>query len=241
MPTPLSCIIVDDDEIDRLTTLSFARRFPELNIRGVFPDAEHTLAWLQQNEMPDILFLDIDMPGMSGLALREHLRQAAACVFITAHPDYAVESFDLEALDFLVKPLKFERFHRAMDRIQTYFSLRNKAALFDNAIGADTIFIKDGHEQVKVQLRDIVYLQALKDYTCLHTGSKKHYVLSSIGNLLQEAAFAQSFIRIHKSYAVQKHYVEKMTATEVFASGVPLPVGRSFKETLAQYFSTRKI
>lgn len=225
-----TCIIVDDEEVDRLMVLHFAKQYPFLNITGCFASAEAALQFAKTNA-PDILFLDIDMPGLNGLELRKELASIPACIFITSYPDYAVESFELEVLDFIVKPLKAERFAKTMVRLQTYLEIRHKATLLDYSLGGDTLFIKDGHEQIKLQLHDIIYLEALRDYTSIVTPTKKYCVLSTLGNLLEQKAF-QMFIRIHRSYAVQKNFINKITAKEVFIRDIILPVGRSYKEAL---------
>ncbi|MBO9658149.1 MAG: response regulator transcription factor [Chitinophagaceae bacterium] len=230
MPRSYRCIIVDDDEIDRLTTLSFARQFSFLDI-SIFASATEALPLIEQS-LPDIAFLDVDMPGMTGLELRRLFQQIPACVFITAYPDYAIESFELAALDFLVKPVKAERFRKTIDRIREFLEIKHKANLLDHTLGAETIFIKDGHKQVKLNLHEIVYLEALKDYTSIVTTSGKYCVLSSIGNLLKEPGFS-SFIRIHRSYAVQKNFIEKIGSNEITAMNIQLPVGRIYKEMLA--------
>ena len=230
-----SCIIVDDDEIDRLMVLSFAKRFPNLDIKGVFDSAEEALNYFE-NQTVDILFLDIDMPGISGLELRKKTQNIPVCIFITAHPEHAVESFELDTLDFIIKPLKFDRFSKTMVRIEEFMELKTKASLFESSIGGDTIYIKEGHEQTKVKLHEILYLEALKDYTLLVTPQKRHCVLSSIGNLLKEEHF-QSFVRIHRSFAVQKQSIEKINAHEIVLSNhMILPIGRSFKESINSLF-----
>lgn len=224
------CVIADDDEIDRLTTLSFCRQYPFLKITGSFESSQKALEFVKEHEA-DVMLLDIDMPGISGIELRKQLEHIPACIFITSHPEFAVESFELSVLDFLVKPLKADRFAVAMERLQNYLNMRQKASLLDHTLGGDTLFIKDGHEHFKIQLHEIIYLEALKDYTGVVTAKKKYCVLSSLGNLLNEKAFS-SFVRIHRSYAVQKHFVNKITAKEVFINGLALPIGRSYKESL---------
>ncbi|RYD92773.1 MAG: response regulator transcription factor [Sphingobacteriales bacterium] len=224
-------LIVDDNEIDRLNTLVHARKMPFLKIVGACASAAEAMEIMKETSI-DVLLLDIDMPGMSGHEFRRQLGNAQACIFITSYPDYAVESFDLAALDFLVKPIQKERFALAMSRLHDYLDVKHKAALFECTLGADAIFIKDGHDQVKIQLHDILYLEALKDYTRIVTSKKRYCVLSILGNLLQEAAF-KTFIRVHRSYAVQKHFIEKVTAQQVFLNDIVLPVGRSYKDSLA--------
>lgn len=226
-----NCIIIDDDEIDRLTVLSFAKKFPILNILGVFELAEDALPIIEKEKI-DILFLDIDMPGLNGIDFRKKTQEIPVCIFITAHPEHAVESFQIETLDFIVKPLKLDRFTQTIKRMEEFMEIKLKASLFEASIGGDTIYIKEGHEQTKVKLHEILYLEALKDYTLIITDKKRHCVLSSIGNLLKENHF-QSFIRIHRSFAVQKQYIEKKLVNDVLLNnGVSIPIGRSYKDNL---------
>jgi two-component system, LytTR family, response regulator len=225
-----NCIIADDDEIDRLTTLSFAKHYSFLHIAGCFASAREVLHSVQIRQ-PDVLLLDIDMPGINGLELRQRLIEVPACIFITSYPDFALESFESAVLDFLIKPLKADRFQKAMRRLEDYLLIKQKAELLDYTLGADSLFIKDGHEHIKIQLHEVLYLEALKDYTSIVTVKKKYCVLSSLGNLLKEKTF-RAFIRIHRSYAVQKHFINKITAKEVLINDILLPVGRSYKEGL---------
>lgn len=226
-----TCIIIDDDEIDRLTVVSFAKKFPVLDILGVFESAEEALSIIEKEKI-DVLFLDIDMPGLSGIEFRKKALEIPVCIFITAHPEHAVESFEIETLDFIVKPLKLDRFAQTVSRIEEFMEIKLKALLFEASIGGDTIYIKEGHEQTKVKLHEILYLEALKDYTLIITDKKRHCVLSSIGNLLKENHF-QSFIRIHRSFAVQKQFIQKINSSEILLhNNITIPVGRSYKENL---------
>jgi len=231
MTKKYTCIIIDDDEIDRLTVLSFAKKFPVLDILGIFESAEDALPFIEKEKV-DILFLDIDMPGLNGIEFRKKALEIPVCIFITAHPEHAVESFEIETLDFIVKPLKLDRFAQTVSRIEEFMEIKLKASLFEASIGGDTIYIKEGHEQTKVKLHEILYLEALKDYTLVITDKKRHCVLSSIGNLLKEDHF-QSFIRIHRSFAVQKQFIQKINSTEIILNNnISIPVGRSYKENL---------
>ncbi len=231
MTNKYSCIIIDDDEIDRLTVVAFAKKFPVLDIVGIFESAEDALPFIEKEKI-DILFLDIDMPGLSGIEFRKKALEIPVCIFITAHPEHAVESFQIETLDFIVKPLKLDRFTQTVSRIEEFMEIKLKALLFEASIGGDTIYIKEGHEQTKVKLHEILYLEALKDYTLIITDKKRHCVLSSIGNLLKENHF-QSFIRIHRSFAVQKQFIQKINSSEILLNNnISIPVGRSYKENL---------
>jgi two-component system LytT family response regulator len=226
-----TCIIVDDDEIDRLTTVSYVKKFGQLNVLGVFSNAIDASDCIDKHPI-DILFLDIDMPVTNGFDLRKKASHVPVCIFITAHPEHAVESFELETLDFMVKPLKLDRFTQTISRIEEFMEVKHKASLFEASVGGDSIFIKEGHNQVKINLHDILYLEALKDYTLIVTPQKRHCVLSSIGTLLKEQHF-KSFVRIHRSFAIQKQFVKKIMSQEIeLHNNVVIPIGRSYKDAL---------
>lgn len=227
-----NCLIVDDDEVARLKVVSIVRNFPIFNIIGNFSSAIAAFS-VSEKEPIDVLFLDIDMPTLSGLELRKKLMNIPVCVFITSHPEHAAESFELETLDFIVKPLREERFAQTVSRIEEFMEIKQKAVLYETSFGDDFIYIKDGYEKVKVKLHDILYIEALKDYCILVTSYKRYCVFSSIGNLIKESHFSH-FIRIHRSYAVQKQFVEKVGANEItLFNNTKLPIGNAFKSNTA--------
>ena len=228
---PFDCIIVDDDEMDRLVVLSYAKRFSILNVVGVFESAEKALVFLENNSI-DIAFLDIELKGVSGIELRQKALEIPVCVFISSHTEIAAETFELHTLDFIVKPFKFPRFEQTIKRIEEFMEIRLKASLFEASIGGDTVYVKTGHDQIKVKLHEIIYLEALKNYTILVTDNKRHCVLSNLGEILQEENF-QSFVRIHRSFAVQKQFIQKIGCHEIeLINKVTIPIGRSFKDNL---------
>lgn len=226
-----NCIIVDDDEVARLKVVSIARKFPNLNIIGHYSSPIVAFS-ITEKETIDILFLDIDMPSLNGLEFRKKMMEVPVCVFITSHPEHAVESFELDTLDFIVKPLRLERFEQTMKRIEEFMEIKHKATLFESSFGDDYIYIKDGYDKVKVKLYDIMYVEALKDYTILVTANKRYCVFSGIGSLLKETHF-QSYIRVHRSFAVQKNFVEKIGSQHLtLINGTNIPLGNSFKNNL---------
>jgi len=225
-------MVVDDDRIDCLTVLAFLRQYPFMECIGDFPAAEPALVAAAERR-PDVLFLDIDLPGIDGLRLREQLMQIPACVFITAFPDYALDAFDLAALDFLVKPVGADRFARTMSRVEEYMQLRRRSEQLSHTLGGDVLFIKDGHQRIKLRMEDVLYLEALNNYTGIVTLTKKYTVLTPISSLLKEATFRR-FVRIHRSFAVQKNYVTRISTDGVQVQDRLLPVGRTYKEALSE-------
>ena len=226
-----NCIVVDDELVDRLMVVSFVKRFPKLNLIGAYATANEAIEIIEKQKI-DILFLDIDMPEMNGLELRKKAAEVPVCIYISGHSEHAAESFELETLDFIVKPIKFDRFQKAMSRVEQFLDMNQKAKLFELSFGKDVIHIKEGSDQYKIKLFDILYLEALKDYTLLVTSQKKHCIWSNIGSLLRQETF-QDFIRIHKSYAIQRQFVKKIMSNEVEMNNETLiPIGRSFKDNL---------
>lgn len=232
MTKPFHCVVVDDDEIDRLMAVSFVRRHEQLSLAGVFDNAEEALSQIDFSQI-DVVFLDIDMGGMDGISFRKMIAEVPACIFITSHPEYALDSFSVDTLDFLVKPISAQRFAESIERLDTFMAIQQKAHLYENLIGKDHVYIREGHKETRVALHEVLYLEGLKDYTLLVTEQKKHCVLRSIGNLLKELHF-NHFIRIHRSFAVRRDLVKSVSAKEVLlANDMAIPVGRSFKDNLA--------
>jgi two-component system, LytTR family, response regulator len=230
-----NCIIVDDDEMDRLLVTAYAKRFDSLKIVGIFETAKAALSFLEKNTV-DIAFLDIELENENGINLRKKAMNIPACVFITSHSESAAETFLVETLDFIVKPYNFERFSSAMARVQEYLEMKHKAALFETSVGGDAVYLKVGNEQIKIKMHDILYLEALRNYTIVVTDKKRHCVLNNLGEMLQENIF-KSFVRIHRSFAVQKQFINKITTTEVFLhDNSKIPVGRSYKDNLMLIF-----
>jgi len=231
----LNCIVVEDDELDRLMVVSCIKRFPNLSLQGVFQNAEEALNEVNFDDL-HVLFLDIDMPGLKGVELRKRARLVPACIFISSYQEYALDSFSVETLDYILKPLTYTRFAQAIDRLDRYMAMRELANQYKIILGGDTVYIKEGHVEIKLKLNKITYLEALKDYTIVKTSDRKYCVLSSIGNLLKEEGF-RKFLRIHRSFAVRKDYIKALGSHEVILKDDSiLPIGRSFKENVGNLF-----
>jgi len=225
------CVIVDDNELDRLTIASYLSKFDDLEIVKICSNASDALLEIEQTEI-DILFLDIDMPDMSGLELRKKAKQIPICIFATDHPEFALESFELETLDYLLKPYSFDRFSLCVNRIRDYMRIRKKALQYESEEERNIFYIKEGHKKVKIFMNDVLYLNAFQNYTMIVTLESKHYVLLSLGSLLKELNF-QGFLRVHKSYAVNPDHIVSINAKEIILkSQTVIPIGRSYKENL---------
>ena len=235
MPDVLKYLIVDDEEIDRLAIESEAEKFPFLQR---IASCSHPLqaAELIRSYPPDILFVDIEMPDISGLNLvKMTMNKAMMPVFITSHPEFAVDSYEMEAFDYLLKPLSSLRFARCVMRLRDFFQLRDKAFAFDKDQETDYIIIKQGYEKHRLRLHDILYLEAMKDYTRILVTGKQYLVLSPLINMMEKMP-AKKFVRIHRSFVVNVEKITEVSGNKVYIDTTELPVGKLYKDALNREF-----
>lgn len=225
--------IVDDQEVDRLLIEAMAAKYPDFILIGSFENPLAAMALLRDNPT-DLLFLDVEMPIMSGPEFLRGLAHPPPCVFITSHPDYAVEAFELYAIDYILKPLKQERFDASIQRFLAYQEIRKKADYYELHLASDTITIREGYDTYRVNVKDVLYLEALKDYTRIFTTNKSYITLGSLGTIVEN--FPVDIVkRIHRSYAVNTLKIASIKDYTVQVCGVELPVGKTFRKELALF------
>ncbi|KMQ66494.1 LytTR family transcriptional regulator [Chryseobacterium angstadtii] len=231
MITRIKCMIIDDDELDRLVLQHHIRQYDNIEIIASFNSAEKAVPYL---EFPiDLLICETQLNGVSGMEFRKLAHKIPVCIFVSSHTESAAEAFEIGALDFVLKPLKTERFHHAMEKVFNFFEMKEKCDCFDALLGENCIKIKENGNVSQIRLTDILYLEALKDYTRLITYDKKHCILDSLGNLLHKSFF-DSFVRIHRSYAVPRHFIRGKSSHEIeLIHQIKLPIGRTYKENLS--------
>jgi DNA-binding LytR/AlgR family response regulator len=235
MPDALKYLIVDDVEIDRLAVETQASRFPFLQ---KIATCEHALEAIERIPLlkPDIIFADIEMPGISGMDLVRNLGGSVPVpVFITSHPEFALQGFEIEAFDYLLKPLNPERFARCVERIVEFFKLRSKSYAFDKEYNSGHLTVKQGHDKYKILIHDILYLEAMKDYTKIVTSATNYLVLGTFSHMLDQLP-PDKFTRIHRSYIVNRNRIESAIGNKLFVSTFQLPVGKSYKYALEGIF-----
>jgi DNA-binding LytR/AlgR family response regulator len=231
MQDQLKYMIVDDAEIDSLAVESFASGYSFLKKVAVCNNALEAIELIPILK-PDILFADIEMPGVSGLELVRHLAGTVAMpVFITSHPEFALDGFEMEAFDYLLKPLQAERFARCVARIKDFSELRSKSFAFDKESQANFITIKQGYDKYKISIPDILYLEAMKDYTKIVTTTSHYLILGTFSGMLGQLP-PDKFTRIHRSYIVNRNKIDSTNGSKVYISSHQLPVGKSYKNAL---------
>jgi two-component system LytT family response regulator len=218
------CLIVDDEPLAQQVLENYIARTPMLELTGKCFHAAEAIALLRR-EPVDLLFLDIKMPHISGIQLIQSLKHAPAFIFTTAYAEYAVQSYELQATDYLLKPITYERFRKSIDRY-----LQLQPAPTQEAV-KHYLYIKVDGSLVKVFHTDIVFAQSLKDYIRITTTSGTfltHLTMKSLLELLPE----EQFKRIHRSYVVNLQHVNKISKDAVVAGTNTLPVGDMYKENL---------
>ncbi|WP_374948129.1 LytR/AlgR family response regulator transcription factor [Mucilaginibacter sp.] len=231
MASSLKFLIVDDDEISRLTIEAEAARFPFLQQTAVCCNAIEASECIEELR-PDIIFADIEMPGINGLELVKSLAgKVVAPVFVTSHPEFALESFGLEVFDYLLKPIIRERFERCALRLRDFFLLRENAYAFVKDQETDFITVKQGHDKYRLLVTDIYYMEAMKDYTRIVTDKVKWLVLGTLSGM-QEQLPPGKFVRIHRSFVVNRSKITAVEHNRIHTYGQELPVGKSYKSIL---------
>lgn len=233
MAGAITYILADDDELYREFTQQQLRAIPDLECICVCENALDTRAALQTNT-PDLLVLDVEMPGLSGIQLAKSLKQLPMVVFITSHPHYAAEAFELDAVDYLVKPVSPERMLRAIDKVRLLADIKANTGT-DEPISqkdGDSFFIKEKNAFVKIAYADLLYVSSLGDFVnfYLQNGDKK-IVLVSMKSLEQQLPATQ-FLRISRTHIVNKQKVTAVEADAVRLDKIQLPIGKSFAETV---------
>ncbi|HTQ66526.1 MAG TPA: LytTR family DNA-binding domain-containing protein [Puia sp.] len=230
----LRYVIVDDEEISRLAIETEAAKFPFLQKIASCSHPIEAFEMISKTQ-PDIIFLDIEMPDMSGVEmLRMKRMENILPVLITSHPEFAIESYELDAFDYILKPISAERFAHCALRLQAFCQMRTKAYAFENEQESGSIMIKQGHDKYKLPVHDILYLEAMKDYTRIKTVSGQYLVLTTLSGILNKLP-PELFVRIHRSYAVNFEKVDVVKKDELSVQSQILPVGKLYRNALKTF------
>ena len=229
----MNCIIVDDEPLARDILEEFAGKVPFLTVKASCQNGFEALQVLQKEKI-DLVFLDIQMPDMNGIQLYESLNYRPLVIFTTAYSNYAVAGFDLDAVDYLVKPFAFQRFLKAVNKAYEQFQAR-QPAMADAT--RDFMFVKDGTKIVKVNYDDVLYMEGMKDYVKILLKDKKMVLTLTSMQHMMEKLPKNRFIRIHRSYIVSLSKIEVVEKNRVVIGGKHLPVGSSYKNELMEALS----
>jgi len=223
----LRSIIIDDEPLARKGLKEYISDVDFLILSAEFDQALKAAEMISKGEV-QLIFLDIQMPKMTGLEFLKSVQHAPPVIFTTAYPQYALDGFELNALDYLVKPISFERFFKAALKAKEYYEVRIKNK-DNNSVRSDYFFIKYDGKLVKISYENILYVEALQNYVCVCTKNKK-YITYLTFKSIQDYLPESSFIRTHKSYIVAADKIDSIEANEILIGQYRIPISRAMKD-----------
>jgi DNA-binding LytR/AlgR family response regulator len=229
----MNCIAVDDEKLVLDLVVDNIRQVPYLHLVKACKNAIEAIDVLQKEKI-DLIFLDIQMPKLSGLQFIQTLQQPPMIIFITAYEQYALEGYNLNVVDYLLKPVSFERFLKSCNKAKELYDLRNdKSTTTINEESTDYIFVHVEYNLVKILFADILFIEGLKDYIKIHLASSNKTILTRMSmKAMEEKLPADKFIRIHKSYIVSADKINVVKRDLIVIDNHEIPVSDFYKENL---------
>ena len=225
----MKCIIIDDEPLAREGVQLLMDDAPYLELLGSFGSGIQALEYLAENEV-DLIFLDIEMPGISGLEFIKALNKQPFIILTTAYPQHALEAFELQVSDYLVKPIRKERFFKAVLKVKEIFNLKKNEMFQVDDLEEDYIFIRHERKFVKIFYKDIFFINGLKDYVMIHTADQKYITAMNLKTIMSKLP-ESIFIRTSKSYGINLTKVQSVDVDFIdLGNKMEIPIGKSYKE-----------
>lgn len=229
----INCIAVDDEPKALDIIKIHASKCPDINLVDTFTHPEKALAFLKDNYV-DLVFMDINMPHISGLQLIEQLQFKPNIVFTTAYSEYALESYEFEAVDYLLKPIEFDRFNKSIQKVKKLIQLNT---LHQDSLMKKFIFIKDSNKQVKLIVGDILFIRSEGNYLVIETPNNKIVSRMTFRKLLEKLP-ENFFIRVHNSHLINVMHITKIEDNHVFICDAKIPIGVRYKDEVMNYLKS---
>ena len=229
----IRCIAIDDEPLALELLQDNISKVPFLQLIAACDNAIDAMRVMEQQSI-DLIFLDIQMPGLTGLQFIQSMTVKPMIILITAYEKYALEGYNLDVTDYLVKPVSLERFIKACNKARELFDLRS--ANKENAYSSNPgyIFVNVEYSQVKIMIADILYIEGLKDYIKIHLQSTQRPIITRMAiKTIEEQLSASSFVRIHRSYIVSIPHITSVRKTSVFIEKIELPVSDNYRDVIA--------
>ncbi|GGG38776.1 LytR/AlgR family response regulator transcription factor [Bizionia arctica] len=224
----MTCIIIEDEIPAQKILKNYLGKLPNMELQGVFKAAIEANSFLN-NHTVDLVFLDINLPDISGIDFIKTIKNPPAIIMTTAYPDYAVSSFELETIvDYLVKPFSFDRFLKSINKAKERIEKTEKIS--ENGL-EEILFLNVDKTLHKIETNSIVYIESNRNYITVITDNKKLSYIDSLKNWIQKLPNNQ-FIQVHKSFIINRKYVEKISGNEIYVQGNRIPIGRTYKQEL---------
>jgi DNA-binding LytR/AlgR family response regulator len=225
----MKCIIVDDEPLAIEIMESYVNKVEQLKLEGTFRNAVSAFTFLQQHPV-DLIFLDIQMPKLSGIDFLKTLKNPPKVIFTTAFRDYALDGFELEVADYLLKPIPFDRFLKAVAKVlhQTPAAQSSSSSAVKLDPNDNYVYFKVDKKMIKVRMSEILYIESIKDYVKVKTGDKEIVTQQKI-SYLEESLPKENFLRIHRSFIVNREKIDAYSATDMEIGKFHIPIGRNYK------------
>lgn len=228
------CLIIDDEKLARGLIQTHLSQLDDFELVASCNSAIEASKILQE-EAIDLLFLDIEMPVLKGTDFFKNLVHKPKVIFTTAYRDYAVEGFELNAVDYIVKPITFQRFFNAIEKFRTLQRGSNSELISTPEKKDAFMFIRKDRKQVKVFFNSILYIESLKDYVKIHLKGKSHMTKSSISAF--EEKLDDRFVRVHRSYIINKDQITAYTKNDIEIGKIEIPIGENFRNNLTSFLT----
>lgn len=228
----IKCLLVDDEPLAIKLIENHISKIDSLQVVATCNNAIKAFEILSTQEI-DLLFLDIKMPNITGIDFLKTIKTPPKTIFTTAYRDYAIESYDLEVVDYLLKPITFERFFKSIDKFLRANSLIVSEK--NEVIQDEFILVKSGNKHHKIKIDQILFIESLKDYIKIHTVNDKRIVSKyKIGEIEEELAY-KNFLRVHRSYVINTNKISAFTINDIEVNSVEIPIGASYKDKVITF------
>jgi DNA-binding LytR/AlgR family response regulator len=237
----MKCILIDDEPLAREGLQKMLSGISSVQLLDSFSNAMDANGFLKDNAV-DLMFLDIEMAALNGLEFAKSLINRPLIIFVTAYPQYALDSYEMDAIDYLVKPVRMQRLLKAVNKAENYLKLlQNNSAEPETAtVESEYVFIKSERRFVKIFFKEILYIEGLKDYVVIQTESKKILTAMNIKTIHAQLP-SKIFTRVSKSFIVNTHHIVSVDAYAVYIKDEEIPVGSNFKDDFFEKFVSGKI
>jgi DNA-binding LytR/AlgR family response regulator len=235
----MNCIALDDEPLALDIIEAYVKKHPELNLVTRCNNAEEATEILKNHPI-DLMFLDIQMPGINGLNFIRSLEQKPLFMFTTAYSEYAIDGFELDAIDYLLKPIAYDRFEKAVEKAKEYYSIKNNLDVIESDLENEYIFVKANQQLVKLSYGEILYVEAFADYVKIFLNDRKIVTLQTMKKMESKLP-KDIFSRVHRSFIVNRKAVESFSTSICEVNGVKIPVGKSYKNDFVQLMKSNPI
>ncbi len=232
----ITCIIVDDEPLARDIIETYVSRIDHIELVGICSDALEAFNLISKRKV-DLIFLDINMPEITGIDFLKDLTPSPKVIFTTAYSNYAVDAFNLDAIDYLLKPIEFSRFLKAVNKVfketsptfERALTIENQSTSYEETF----IYLKIEKKMQKIFLKDIQYIESLRNYIKIKTLDRELITYKSISKI-EETLPGKKFLRVHRSFIIGIDFIDSFSPSEVDIKGIKIPVGRNYKETVKE-------